>query len=446
MSSFGLGETFAPAKSSGSASALFSGGGAPARAAKAAPAKAASKKGYDDAVDRVLAKGKKRRRPDDDGFVTATAELAARVNAAPKKAKAPAPAKPAAAAPKPKAPKPAAAAAPAREDEDRTVFVGNVPTEATKKQLRTFFKTFGAVATVRTRSLPTAGVKVDDAGNDALVKRVCAQKRLLSDAKRTMHAYVVFETADAAAGAARAANGAVWPGPAAGAAGAEAAAYVAGEAPEVFHLRVDLASGARDDDAHLRTAFVGNAPRDLTEEGLRTLFAAHLAELGGHGAIDNVRVVRRKEDHLCIGVAYVMLRDKATLGAALELDGALYAERPAAKKRPLRVKTCGKRTKATLAPEERSQKPAKAAPSDRGAKRRLEKKALRAASRAAKAGAGGAAPRPKGKAAAAPKPWQGKKAGDADAAKAKKATDAKKKKRKANPDAGKKFVGKKPKP
>ena len=204
MSSFGLGETFAPAKSSGSASALFSGGGAPARAAKAAPAKAASKKGYDDAVDRVLAKGKKRRRPDDDGFVTATAELAARVNAAPKKAKAPAPAKPAAAAPKPKAPKPAAAAAPAREDEDRTVFVGNVPTEATKKQLRTFFKTFGAVATVRTRSLPTAGVKVDDAGNDALVKRVCAQKHLLSDAKRTMHAYVVFETAAAAAEAARA--------------------------------------------------------------------------------------------------------------------------------------------------------------------------------------------------------------------------------------------------
>ncbi|KAH8098948.1 RNA binding-protein [Aureococcus anophagefferens] len=395
MSSFGLGETFAPAKSSGSASALFSGGGAPARAAKAAPAKAASKKGYDDAVDRVLAKGKKRRRPDDDGFVTATAELAAR---------------------------PAAAAAPASEDEDRTVFVGNVPTEATKKQLRTFFKTFGAVATVRTRSLPTAGVKVDDAGNDALVKRVCAQKHLLSDAKRTMHAYVVFETADAAAEAARA-NGA---------------------APEVFHLRVDLASGARDDDAHLRTAFVGNAPRDLTEEGLRSLFAAHLAELGGHGAIDNVRVVRRKEDHLCIGVAYVMLRDKATLGAALELDGALYAERPAAKKRPLRVKTCGKRTKASLAPEERSQKPAKAAPSDRGATRRLEKK--RAASRAAKAGAGAAAPRPKGKAAAAPKPWQGKKAGDADAAKAKKATDAKKKKRKANPDAGKKFVGKKPKP
>ncbi|KAK7232665.1 RNA binding protein [Aureococcus anophagefferens] len=445
MSSFGLGETFAPAKSSGSASALFSGGGAPARAAKAAPAKAASKKGYDDAVDRVLAKGKKRRRPDDDGFVTATAELAARVNAAPKKAKAPAPAKPAAA--RRRRPKPARRGA-QREDEDRTVFVGNVPTEATKKQLRTFFKTFGAVATVRTRRCRRPGVKVDDAGNDAREARLRpeapAQRREAHDARLRR----LRDGGRRGRGRARGRTARLRPSGRAALAppGAEAAAYVAGEAPEVFHLRVDLASGARDDDAHLRTAFVGNAPRDLTEEGLRSLFAAHLAELGGHGAIDNVRVVRRKEDHLCIGVAYVMLRDKATLGAALELDGALYAERPAAKKRPLRVKTCGKRTKASLAPEERSQKPAKAAPSDRGAKRRLEKKALRAASRAAKAGAGAAAPRPKGKAAAAPKPWQGKKAGDADAAKAKKATDAKKKKRKANPDAGKKFVGKKPKP
>ena len=85
----GLGETFAPAKSSGSASALFSGGGAPARAAKAAPAKAASKKGYDDAVDRVLAKGKKRRRPDDDVLVktvspTVTVTVAVTANSAPR--------------------------------------------------------------------------------------------------------------------------------------------------------------------------------------------------------------------------------------------------------------------------------------------------------------------------------------------------------------------------
>ncbi|KAH8069816.1 RNA binding-protein [Aureococcus anophagefferens] len=392
MSSFGLGETFAPAKSSGSASALFSGGGARRAPPRPRPPRRRRRRATTMPWTACWP-GQKRRRPDDDGFVTATAELAARVNAAPKKAKAPAPAKPAAAAPKPKAPGRRRGASWRGRGphglRGQRAHGGHEEAAADLLQdLRR--RRDGAGGRCRPASRSTT--------RTTLVKRVCAQKHLLSDAKRTMHAYVVFETADAAAEAARAANGAVWPGPAR-APRRRAAAYVAGEAPG----------------------------------------------LGGHGAIDNVRVVRRKEDHLCIGVAYVMLRDKATLGAALELDGALYAERPAAKKRPLRVKTCGKRTKASLAPEERSQKPAKAAPSDRGAKRRLEKKALSASEPRGQGGAG-AAPRPKGKAAAAPKPWQGKKAGDADAAKAKKATDAKKKKRKANPDAGKRFVGKKPKP
>ena len=48
------------------------------------------------------------------------------------------------------------------------------------------------------RSVAVAGCAVDTNGDDKLVQSVCARKGLLSDAKRTTNAYVVFEDLEGA--------------------------------------------------------------------------------------------------------------------------------------------------------------------------------------------------------------------------------------------------------
>ena len=50
---------------------------------------------------------------------------------------------------------------------------------------------------MRLRSVPVTGTAVDDAGNQTLVRKVCAMKRQYSDAKDSVNAYVVFETHEA---------------------------------------------------------------------------------------------------------------------------------------------------------------------------------------------------------------------------------------------------------
>jgi RNA recognition motif-containing protein len=69
------------------------------------------------------------------------------------------------------------------------VFVGNVPLVTKKAAIESLFKQFGAIVAVRFRSLPTTGMKVDEAGNSNLVKKVCAIKRQFSEVKDSMNAY-----------------------------------------------------------------------------------------------------------------------------------------------------------------------------------------------------------------------------------------------------------------
>jgi len=370
------------------ASSLFSASEASLPPAPPAAPKAKERDDYDAALDRVLAKPAKKR------------------------SKAPPPPAPVAEKPAKKRRKEPVEAEPSVEDDAaaRTIFVGNLPREATKKQLARFFRPYGAVQSSRKRSVAVAGCAVDTNGDDKLVQSVCARKGLLSDAKRTTNAYVVFEDVEGATNALKA-NGAVWKIPASIEDGVETP-------EETFHLRVDKASGDRGAQDHLRTAFVGNCPFDSSEEGLRELFAAHLQESGGHSAVENVRVVRDKE-HRCVGVAYVLLRDREVLSTALDLDGASYGE--SMDPRPLRVQPCGKRTKSSVLPRGATKKVTKKAAF--GARRRLEKKARRAEARAK-----GASP------AQAAKPWQGKRAADASKGPAKK--------KKKSKEGKKTFVGK----
>ena len=398
------------------ASSLFSASEASLPPAAPVEPKAKERDDYDAALDRVLAKPAKKRK---SAKAAAPPEPPKEPAAPPKKKRRepksteaddaverPAPEE----KPAKKRRKEPVEAEPIEDDAAaRTIFVGNLPREATKKQLARFFRPYGAVESSRKRSVAVAGCAVDTNGDDKLVQSVCARKGLLSDAKRTTNAYVVFEDAEGATNALKA-NGAVWKIPASIEDGVETP-------EETFHLRVDLAKGDRGAQDHLRTAFVGNCPFDSSEEGLRELFAAHLQESGGHSAVENVRVVRDKE-HRCVGVAYVLLRDREVLSSALDLDGAAYGE--SMDPRPLRVQPCGKRTKSSVLPRGATKKVTKKAAF--GARRRLEKKARRAEVRAK-----GAAP------AQAAKPWQGKRAADAGKGPAKK---------KRKKEGKKTFVGK----
>lgn len=63
---------------------------------------------------------------------------------------------------------------PENEDEERTIFVGNLPIDITRKTLASMFKSCGKVKSARIRSVYTAGVKLppQQAGNQVCTNTV----------------------------------------------------------------------------------------------------------------------------------------------------------------------------------------------------------------------------------------------------------------------------------
>ena len=84
--------------------------------------------------------------------------------------------------------------------DDFTVFLGNVPKTETVKSLKKYCGNFGEVESVRLRSIPVAGTAVDDAGNQKLVRKVCAINRNFADVKGSFNVYVVFKNKESVAG------------------------------------------------------------------------------------------------------------------------------------------------------------------------------------------------------------------------------------------------------
>ena len=78
-----------------------------------------------------------------------------------------------------------------------TAFFGNVPISETVKSIKKYCTQFGEVESVRLRSVPIAGTAVDDAGNQNLVRKVCANSRNFMEIKGSFNAYVVYTTEDA---------------------------------------------------------------------------------------------------------------------------------------------------------------------------------------------------------------------------------------------------------
>ncbi|TYZ69435.1 hypothetical protein PybrP1_001768 [[Pythium] brassicae (nom. inval.)] len=235
----------------------------------------------------------------------------------------------------------------------RTVFVGNVSLDATAKDLKALFAPCGKVEAVRLRFLPLAGCAVDQAGNQKLVMKVCANKKLLTDAKDHCNAYVTFAD-EASVAAALALNGA-----------------------PLLHrpVRVDHETPVVDPR---RSVFLGNVGFHVPDEKVRRFFEQRLASDEEPQPVVNVRLIRDRATGVGKGFGYVLLRSAALAGQALALHESKLEGRE------LRVQVCGKRFKSRKS--EAEDRPAAAAKPHEGVRASAGAQARLAAKRKASGG------------------------------------------------------------
>lgn len=173
----------------------------------------------------------------------------------------------------------------------RTVFVGNVSVDTSRKALKAHFRRAGQVESVRIRCIiPQVPKKIS--------KRNAAISKRFSPRQKNVTAYVVF-TSSASVPAAQELNGTVLDG---------------------RHLRVD---GVGDDPKcnAKKSVFVGNLPFDVDEETLRQAFADN-----GEGDVTDVRIVRDSQTGLGLGFGFVSFSSRSGVVAALSLDGSLSVD------------------------------------------------------------------------------------------------------------------------
>ena len=176
-------------------------------------------------------------------------------------------------------------------DNANTMFVGNVPLTATRKQLTKLFKGSGDVMSVRMRSLPLKDGKLN--------RKAAFVTNTYHEERDTCTAYVRMGSAE----------------------GATAALSLNGHVLDGKHLRVDRADRSSHSDTRASSVFVGNLPFEVTEEVLREHFAKSVSDVKG------VRVVRDKVTGLGKGFAFVVFESEASVAVALKLNGSKFEKR-----------------------------------------------------------------------------------------------------------------------
>nr|XP_031316693.1 RNA-binding protein 34 isoform X3 [Camelus dromedarius] len=160
---------------------------------------------------------------------------------------------------------------------ERTVFVGNLPVTCNKKKLKSFFKEYGQIESVRFRSLiPAEGT---------LSKKLAAITRKVHPDQKNINAYVVFKDESAATRALER-NGA--------------------QIADGFRIRVDLASESSSRDK--RSVFVGNLPYKIEESAVEKHFL-------DCGSVVAVRVVRDQVTGAGRGFGYVLFEEGSPVGS-----------------------------------------------------------------------------------------------------------------------------------
>ncbi|NXP17630.1 RBM34 protein, partial [Scytalopus superciliaris] len=172
----------------------------------------------------------------------------------------------------------------------RTVFVGNLPVTCTVQVLKSLFKKYGQIQSIRFRSLIPA--------EDTISKKVAAIKHKVHPNVKFVNAYVVFKE-ECDAQKALKENGT--------------------EIASGFHIRVDTASNASSHD-NKRSVFLGNLPYDILDDAVREHF--HVC-----GDVVGVRVVRDRKTGLGKGFGYVLFENTDAVHLALKLNNSVLMGR-----------------------------------------------------------------------------------------------------------------------
>ncbi|NXQ64893.1 RBM34 protein, partial [Anthoscopus minutus] len=172
----------------------------------------------------------------------------------------------------------------------RTVFVGNLPVNCTLKVLKSLFKKYGQIQSIRFRSLIPA--------EDTVSKKVAAIKHKVHPNAKFVNAYVVFKE-ECDAQKALNENGT--------------------EIASGFHIRVDTASKTSSHD-NKRSVFLGNLPYDICDDAVREHF--HVC-----GDVVGVRVVRDWRTGLGKGFGYILFENTDAVHLALKLNNSVLMGR-----------------------------------------------------------------------------------------------------------------------
>ncbi|XP_069708484.1 RNA-binding protein 34 [Phaenicophaeus curvirostris] len=196
----------------------------------------------------------------------------------------------------------------------RTVFVGNLPVSCTLQELKSRFKAYGQIKSIRFRSLVPA--------EDTLSKKLAGIKRKVHPNAKFINAYVVFkEECDAI----------------------KALKENGTEIASGFHIRVDIASKTSSHD-NKRSVFLGNLSYDISDDAVREHFS-------DCGAVVAVRIVRDRKTGLGKGFGYVLFENTDAVHLALKLNDSVLLGRK------IRVKRCGEKWKAPQKGPNRSRAP-----------------------------------------------------------------------------------------
>jgi nucleolar protein 12 len=192
----------------------------------------------------------------------------------------------------------------------KTLFIGNLSTTTSVKDIKKLCAEYGEVESIRLRSVPIAGTAVDESGNQDLVKKVCAIKKKFGEQKGSMNAYVVYKDPESV-NKALVANNTVL---------------------DKRHLRFDRMIPSVLEPK--RTVFIGGLQHYADEEKLRDHFASVCYSLqiaasifsitlqalpNGQDDIECLRIIRDNETLLGKGIAYLSFKTSDCVLAALSL-------------------------------------------------------------------------------------------------------------------------------
>ena len=181
----------------------------------------------------------------------------------------------------------------------RTLFIGNVSVDCTRKALERRFKEYGTIESCRFRSFSV--------NNPKLPKKVAMVRHAFHPQRQTMNAYVVYEEEEAVTRALQA-NGTQFMD-----------LTLRCDYADSNKRQLSTASSSTSSSppalSHPRqTLFIGNLPFATSEEALLSLFAVA-------GQIRYVRLVRDPQMNVGKGFGFVVFEEEAAVKKALAMAG-----------------------------------------------------------------------------------------------------------------------------